>query len=114
MSKEQEQNQTELLKKFLDNGADWQKLDTDEKGIKIVRIKATKTRPALLGMEFNPIHEDGRPYKRFGLIVISKQALTDFLTLMSKDNVYPLFDILDTLNKDVLSQKKQFGVLKFE
>ena len=108
------QNKEEILKTFLDEGADWQKLDTDEKGIKVVRVKATKTRPALLGLEFNPIHEDGRPYKRFGLIIMSKTALTDFLTLMSKDNVYPLFDILDTLNKEVLGKGKKFETLKFE
>jgi len=40
------------LKAHLKNGADWEKMETPVPGVNVVKVPATKTRPALLFLEF--------------------------------------------------------------
>ena len=63
------------LKDHLEKAEDWEKMDTPIKGVSVVRVPATKTRPALLFIEVNPLKENGTPMKRKGLFVGSKECL---------------------------------------
>lgn len=61
------------LKDHLENAEDWEKMDTPIEGVSVVKVPATKTRPALLFIEVNPLKENGTPMKRKGLFVGNKE-----------------------------------------
>jgi len=56
------------LKEHLDKGKDWEKMETPIEGVMVVKVPATKTRPALLFLEINPII-NGKPLKEKGYLL---------------------------------------------
>ena len=89
------------LKEHLKNGQDWEKMETPVDGVFVVKIPATKTRPALLHLEVNPLTDDGKPMKRKGLFVGSKEMLVKFSEALSDDKVYQLIGELEQVNPEV-------------
>jgi len=88
------------LKAHLKNGADWEKMETPVPGVFVVKVPATKTRPALLFLEINPLKEDGKPMKRKGLFVGSKEMLIKFGEALNDDKVYQLISEVETVNPE--------------
>ncbi|MFX0071327.1 MAG: hypothetical protein ACFFAO_09580 [Candidatus Hermodarchaeota archaeon] len=88
------------LKEHLKNGQDWEKMETPVDGVFVVKIPATKTRPALLHLEVNPLTDDGKPMKRKGLFVGSKEMLVKFSEALSDDKVYQLIGELEQVNPE--------------
>lgn len=86
------------LKDHLKNGKDWEKMDTPIQGISVVKVPATKTRPALLFLEINPLKEDGSPMKRKGLFVGSKEMLIKFSEALNDDKTFQLIQELERVN----------------
>ncbi len=91
------------LKNHLETGADWEKMETPVPGVNVVKVPATKTRPALLFLEVNPLKEDGKPMKRKGLFVGSKEMLIKFSETLSDDKVFQLIGELERVNPEVMS-----------
>lgn len=89
------------LKEHLKNGKDWEKMETPVDGVFVVKVPATKTRPAILQLEVNPITDDGKPMKRKGLFVGSKEMLIKFGEALNDDKVYQLIGELETVNPDI-------------
>ena len=89
------------LKEHLKNGEDWEKMDTPVEGVNVVKVPATKTRPALLFLEINPIKEDGKPLKRKGLFVGSKEILIKFSEALNDDKTFQLIGELEKVNPKV-------------
>jgi len=88
------------LKAHLKNGADWEKMDTPVPGVSVVKVPATKTRPSLLFLEINPLKDDGKPMKRKGLFVGSKEMLIKFGEALQDDKVYQLIVELEKVNPE--------------
>ncbi len=86
------------LKAHLKNGADWEKMETPVEGVSVVKVPATKTRPALLFLEINPLKDDGKPMKRKGLFVGSKEMLVKFGEALNDDKVYQLISEVEMIN----------------
>ncbi len=86
------------LKDHLENGADWEKMETPIPGVFVVKVPATKTRGPLLHLEINPLKEDGRPMKRKGLFVGSKEMLIKFGEALNDDKVFQLINELEQIN----------------
>ena len=86
------------LKAHLKSGADWEKMETPVPGVNVVKVPATKTRPALLFLEVNPLKEDGKPMKRKGLFVGSKEMLIKFGEALNDDKVFQLIGELEKIN----------------
>ena len=86
------------LKAHLKNAADWEKMETPVPGVNVVKVPATKTRPALLFLEVNPLKEDGKPMKRKGLFVGSKEMLIKFGEALNDDKVFQLIGELEKIN----------------
>jgi len=86
------------LKEHLKNGKDWEKMETPVDGVSVVKVPATKTRPALLFIEVNPLKEDGKPMKRKGLFVGSKEMLIKFGEALNDDKVFQLIGELEKVN----------------
>ncbi|MHA1147240.1 MAG: hypothetical protein ACTSR8_03250 [Promethearchaeota archaeon] len=91
------------LKEHLDNGADWEKMETPIEGVFVVKIPATKTRPALLHIEINPMTDDGKPMKRKGLFVGNLEMLMKFNDAITDDKVFQLMKELEQVNPDIKS-----------
>ncbi|MHA2392778.1 MAG: hypothetical protein ACXAEX_12600 [Promethearchaeota archaeon] len=93
------------LKEHLKNGKDWEKMETPVEGVNVVKVPATKTRPALLFLEINPIKEDGKPLKRKGLFVGSKEMLIKFSEALNDDKTFQLIGELEKVNPMVSNAK---------
>ena len=91
------------LKDHLKNGSDWQKMETPVQGVYVVKVPATKTRPALLFLEVNPLKEDGKPMKRKGLFVGSKEMLVKFGEALNDDKVFQLIGEIEKVNPKGIS-----------
>jgi len=93
------------LKEHLKNGDDWEKIETPIEGVNVVKVPATKTRPALLFLEINPLKENGQPLKRKGLFVGSKEMLIKFSEALSDDDTFRLIGELEKINPEVSGKK---------
>ena len=91
------------LKDHLKSGSDWQKMETPVQGVYVVKVPATKTRPALLFLEVNPLKEDGKPMKRKGLFVGSKEMLVKFGEALNDDKVFQLIGEIEKVNPKGIS-----------
>jgi hypothetical protein len=89
------------LKKHLQNGKDWEKMETPVDGVYVVKVPATKTRPSLLFLEINPLRDDGKPMKKSGLFVGDREMLIKFSETLSDDKVYQLIGELELVNPEV-------------
>ena len=89
------------LQEHLENGKDWEKMETPIPGVYVVKIPATKSRPALLFLEVNPLKDDGKPMKKRGLFVGSKEMLIKFSEALSDDKVYQLIQELEQINPEI-------------
>ncbi|MEX2680859.1 MAG: hypothetical protein Q6373_004615 [Candidatus Sigynarchaeota archaeon] len=86
------------IKDFLKDGKDWDKLPTKQlPGVNIVKMPATKSRPALLALEVNPVKE-GKPMKRKGLFVTSKEMLVSFSEILTNDSIFTLMKTIEDIN----------------
>ena len=89
------------LEEHLKNGDDWEKMETPVQGVSVVKVPATKTRPALLFLEVNPLKDDGKPMKKKGLFVGSKEMLIKFGEALNDDKVFQLIGELEKVNPKV-------------
>ena len=89
------------LKEHLGKGNDWEKMDTPVPGLSVVKVPATKTKPALLFLEVNPLKEDGKPLKRKGLFIGSKEILIKFSETLNDDKTFQLIGELEKGNPEV-------------
>ena len=94
------------LRALLKSGADWEKMEAPVEGVYVVKVPATKTRPALLFLEINPLKDNGKPMKRKGLFVGSKEMLIKFGETLQDDKVYELIVELEKINPEVGTIKK--------
>ena len=93
-------NIEEELKEHLKNGKDWEKMATPVEGLMVVKVPATKTRPALLFLEINPLI-NGKPLKRKGLFVGSKEILIKFGEALNDDKTFQLIGEIENVNPKV-------------
>ncbi|MFX1571730.1 MAG: hypothetical protein ACFFB0_03200 [Promethearchaeota archaeon] len=89
------------LKEHLKSGKDWEKMETPIEGVNVVKVPATKARPALLFLEINPLKEDGRPLKKRGLFVGNKEMLIKFSEALNDDKTFQLIGEIEKVNPKV-------------
>lgn len=81
----------ETLLTFLENGEDWERKQTSVPGLSIIKLPKTRTRPASLALDLNPIGENGLPMKRKGLMVMSTAELAALRSLITNEKIDQLF-----------------------
>jgi len=91
------------LKEHLKSAGDWEKMETPIEGVFVVKVPATKTRSALLFMEVNPLR-DGKPMKRKGLFIGSREMLVKFSEALQEDKVYQLIGEIEKVNPESKSK----------
>ena len=96
------------LREHLKNGKDWEKMETPIPGVWVVKVPATKTRPALLFLEVNPLNSTGKPIKRKGLFLGSKEMYLAFKEALEEDAIFTMLQNIETVNPEVkgLATKK--------
>jgi hypothetical protein len=89
------------LKEHLEKGKDWAKMETPVPGVFVVKVPATKTRPALLFIEINPLKSDGNPMKRKGLFIRNKEMYLAFKEALEEDAIFTILQNLEAVNPEV-------------
>ena len=97
----------EQLQEHLKSAKDWEKMETPISGVSVVKVPGTKTRPALLFLEINPLKDDGSPLKRKGLFVGNREMLVKFSEALSDDKVYQLIGEIEKVNPEATSGGKK-------
>jgi hypothetical protein len=93
------------LKKHLDSAEDWEKMETPIPGVFVVKVPATKTRPALLFLEINPLNDEGKPIKRKGLFIGTDDQLSRFFQAITDDRLEDLIKAIESINPEVKTTK---------
>ena len=86
------------LRDHLENGKDWEKMSTPVPGLNVVKVPGTKTRPALLYLEVNPLKDDGKPLKKKGLFIGSQEMLLRFSETLNDDKTYQIIREIEQIN----------------
>ena len=93
---------TETLKAFIEEGGDWERKATTLAGVSIIRLPATKNRPASLAIDINPLGENGLPMKKKGIMIMNAAELTAFRAVFNSDKMDSLLKALE----EVLPERK--------
>jgi len=86
---------TDSLKAFMETGEDWERKNTSVKGVSIIRLPKTKTRPASLAIDINPVNERGLPMKKKGMMIMSKAELLAFREVFANEKVETLLKTIE-------------------
>jgi len=100
---------TENLRVFLDTGEDWERKNTSLAGVSIIRLPATRSRPASLAMEVNPVDENGRPMKKKGIMVMSRIELLAFRQIFGNEKLEQLLTAVEEVLPEKKGAKKSSG-----
>jgi len=87
-------NIKETLEAFLEEGKDWERKQTSVRGVSILRMPRTTTRPPTLAMEINPVDERGSQMKRKGIMIRSPRELEALRGVLSDPKVAGLMEAL--------------------
>src|SRR5512137_1340740 len=96
---------TQTLKAFIEEGQDWERKNTSVRGISIIRLPATKNRPASLAIDINPVGPNGLPMKKKGIMIMNAAELAAFRAAFTNEKV----DSLITALEEVLPERKAAG-----
>jgi hypothetical protein len=88
------------LAEFLEKGKDWEKVKTTVPGVFVMKMPGSKTRPASLSVEINPVDAGGSPTKRRGLIVRSVDEFLEFKDIVLNEKVESLLEMLEAVNPE--------------
>ena len=99
---------TESLRAFMETGEDWERKNTSLKGVSIIRLPKTKTRPASLAIDINPVNEKGVPIKKRGIMIMSRTEMLAYKELFTSEKL----DSLLTTIENVIPEKKGAKVEK--
>jgi len=89
------------LEEHLKNGKDWAKMETPVPGVFVVKVPETKTRPALLFIEVNPLKSDGKPLKKKGLFIRNKEMYLAFKEALEEDAIFTILQNIEAVNPEV-------------
>jgi hypothetical protein len=100
---------TENLRVFLDTGEDWERKNTSLPGVSIIRLPATRNRPASLAIEVNPVDENGRPMKKKGVMVMSRVEMLAFRQVFVNEKLEQLLTAVEEVLPEKKGAKKNSG-----
>lgn len=94
------------LADFLETGKDWGKLKTTVPGVLVVKLPASRSSPARLAVEINPVDASGNPTKRRGLFIRSIDELESFKEILNEERLSKLLGMLNSVNPMVEGQRR--------
>jgi hypothetical protein len=97
---------SENLRSFLEGAEDWERKQTSLPGVSIIRLPSTKTRPASLAIEINPLDPNGRPMKKKGIMIMNREEVKAFSVIFASEKLIALIDAMETVMPEKKLQKK--------
>lgn len=88
---------TDTLKSFLENGEDWERKMTSIRGVTILKLPQTKSRPASLAIEINPLNEKGAPMKKKGVMIMGHADLHAFREIFNNEKTEILISSIESI-----------------
>lgn len=89
---------SETLKTFLENGEDWERKMTSLRGVTILKLPQTKSRPASLAVEINPLTEKGTPMKKKGVMIMGADELDAFREIFNSEKMDLLITSIEAIS----------------
>jgi hypothetical protein len=86
------------LRKFLNDGRNWERKATNISGVFLFRLPASKGRPASLAIEINPVDTYGSITKKRGVVIRSASELDEISSLLGHPKVGDLSKKIDGVN----------------
>jgi len=102
----------EKLAEFLEKGKDWDKVKTTVPGVFVMKMPGSKTRPASLSVEINPVDASGSPTKRRGLIIRSVEEYLEFKEIVLNEKLESLLEMLEDVNPESGKSKASKDVIE--
>ena len=90
---------TSQLKEHLEEGKDWERMNTPVPGLYVVKVPATKTRKARLNLELSPLKNDGTPLKKKSLFIGGEEMFIKYAEMFSNDKAYQIIREIEQINK---------------
>jgi len=87
----------DTLRVFLENGDDWERKLTSIRGVTILKLPQTKSRPASLAIEINPLTEKGTPMKKKGVMIMGQPDLQAFREIFNNEKVEVLLSSIESI-----------------
>jgi len=87
----------DTLRVFLENGEDWERKMTSIRGVTILKLPQTKSRPASLAIEINPLTEKGTPMKKKGVMIMGPSDLKAFRDIFNNEKVEVLITSIESI-----------------
>jgi hypothetical protein len=87
----------DTLRNFLENGEDWERKLTSIRGVTILKLPQTKSRPASLALEINPLTEKGTPMKKKGVMIMGPSDLKAFREIFNNEKVEVLLTSIESI-----------------
>ena len=84
----------DTLRSHLETAKSWDRLPTDQPGIYVVKVPATKKRGPVLMVEINPPTDLGNMTKKRGLFVSSEKMLDNFIKAMTNPKLKKLMEVI--------------------
>jgi hypothetical protein len=91
---------SENLRVFLESAEDWERKATTLPGVSIIRLPATRTRPATLAIEVNPQDANGRPMKKKGIMVMGREEVLAFAGIFTSEKLMTLIDAMEAVTPE--------------
>ncbi|HQC12396.1 MAG TPA: hypothetical protein PKY15_03450 [Methanoregulaceae archaeon] len=100
---------SENIRAFLEGGEDWERKITSIRGVSLLKLPGTKTRPASLAIEINPVNEKGMPMKRKGVIVTGSKELRAFREIFGNEKLDLLMDAVEEITPGKKKERENEG-----
>ena len=97
------------LRTFLDSGEDWERKNTSLQGVFIIKLPATRSRAASLAIEINPPDENGRPMKKKGIMLMSREEMQAFRKVFGNEKLEVLMNAVEEVIPEKKTAKKGTG-----
>ncbi|TFG11202.1 MAG: hypothetical protein EU535_07515, partial [Promethearchaeota archaeon] len=98
----------EQLTEHLENGKDWEKLDTPINGVFIVKVPKNKSRDAKLYMEIKPLNQYGSSLKKKGIFVSNSEIFVNLGEAIADEKIFLLIYILEDINNNANSNLNSY------
>ena len=97
---------SEKLKEILETGSNWQRTETSETGIFVVKMPARGQRPPSLAVELNPVGRKGMPEKKRGYFIRSNKELEELLSIVNNPKLREVLRIIEELGPQEVVQEE--------
>ncbi len=86
---------SEKLKKFAEEGKDWERKKTTLDGVFLLKLPKTKNRSPSVAVELNPVDDRGNPTKKRGMMIRNSQELSFYTEILNNQKVETLIKAIE-------------------